>query len=1191
MTDVSVKRVGSELPTNDAADTVSGLFSTLADAMPQIVWAADIDGTSFYYNRRWYEYTGMTESDSMGFGFAIPLHLDDRDATLRRWRQSWETGAEYNTEYRVRRHDGVYRWFVGRATPIRDAQTGEARMWIGTCTDIDDTRRAFDALQESQDQFTVALRAARLGTWQYDFATQSMGVSAETREIFGIAEDGTFTVSTFSDRIHPEYVAGVLADFGRVVSRETDEFTARYPVIRSDGSVRHAQLLGRYYPGGDGGAERISGVIQDVTESQNTLNALQTSFDSLQDSQGKLALALQTARLGTWEYDYATRSFDFSPRTRELFGVTTATVPFGEWVGLLHEDDRAAVVAAATAIIEQTAPYEADDTVIRVQYRTRRSDNTIRHLLVMGARLFGTDGRAIRIAGVAQDVTEERNTLDALRESAEALRESESRFRSVVGNAPIVVFALDRNGVFTFSDGAGLGALGLHPGQVVGSSAWDVYAGDPGLLQNLRLALAGESVSWTNTVGGITFETTCTPLTDENGSPDGIIGVAFDVSDKSRAAAELASREEQYRFLFRTVASGVVYQDGDARILDANPAAERILGLSLAQMQGRDSLDPRWKAVRADSSDFPGAEHPVPEALRTGQTVRDVTMGIYHPAEDRYRWLAVTAVPLIRPGEDKPYLVYAYIEDRTEAREAEASLRESESRFRDLADNISQLAWMTDATGWIFWYNRRWFDFTGTTLDEMQGWGWQKIHHPDHVGRVTEKFADHLRRGAVWEDTFPIRGADGAYRWFLSRAIPLRDATGKIVRWFGTNTDITDSRRAEEEVRRSEQRFRSLITATAQIVWTTRANGAFPPPQPAWAAFTGQSPDAYKGAGWLDAVHEDDRAETAQGWQEAVAMHDTFMTEHRLRRADGTYRYMLVRAVPVLETGGAVREWIGVHTDISERKEAEFALSAYATRQARVAETLQRSLLNTLPSGAFPGITFSTKYEPALDEAQVGGDFFDVFALPGGKIALVVGDVTGKGLKAAEHTGQIKYALRAFLRENPDPADALSRVNRLLTDAQSLDSDGAGEENNAMAAATVAVLDPATGVLVAAGGGAEYPLVYRRGRGVCEEIGTSGLVIGAYAESFYEATGARLEVGDLFILTTDGITEARRGKREFFGNEGVASAVEKAARQADDPETVAMAIIDAARAYSASGIFRDDVCLLVVRRDAPVPSV
>jgi PAS domain S-box-containing protein len=129
------------------------------------------------------------------------------------------------------------------------------------------------------------------------------------------------------------------------------------------------------------------------------------------------------------------------------------------------------------------------------------------------------------------------------------------------------------------------------------------------------------------------------------------------------------------------------------------------------------------------------------------------------------------------------------------------ALRESEERFRTMADNIAPLAWMADASGSVFWFNRRWYEYTGTTFEEVQGWGWQKAQHPEHAGRVVDRIRRSFETGEPWEDTFPLRGQDGQYRWFLSRALPIRDAEGGIARWFGTHTDITDLVEAEERYR------------------------------------------------------------------------------------------------------------------------------------------------------------------------------------------------------------------------------------------------------------------------------------------------------------------------------------------------------------------------------------------------------
>jgi PAS domain S-box-containing protein len=157
-----------------------------------------------------------------------------------------------------------------------------------------------------------------------------------------------------------------------------------------------------------------------------------------------------------------------------------------------------------------------------------------------------------------------------------------------------------------------------------------------------------------------------------------------------------------------------------------------------------------------------------------------------------------------------------YQAERAARKAAEAS----ERQFRTMAESIPQLAWMADETGSIFWYNQRWYDFTGTTLETMQGWGWRAVHHPDFVEGVTERFWRAVQAGEPWEDTFPLRDRDGRFRRFLSRALPMRDDEGRVVRWFGTNTDV------EERLRAEEGRARALEEAQAARTAAEEANRA-----------------------------------------------------------------------------------------------------------------------------------------------------------------------------------------------------------------------------------------------------------------------------------------------------------------------------------------------------------------------------
>ena len=148
-------------------------------------------------------------------------------------------------------------------------------------------------------------------------------------------------------------------------------------------------------------------------------------------------------------------------------------------------------------------------------------------------------------------------------------------------------------------------------------------------------------------------------------------------------------------------------------------------------------------------------------------------------------------------GETEGILTLAYeVTDQVLARK---KIEESEQLFHTLANSISQLAWMANADGWIYWYNQRWYDYTGTTLEDMQGWGWQKVHHPDHIERVLSEVKKLWQTDEPYELTFPLKSKDGIYRWFLTRVYPVKNAQGKVVQWIGTNTDIDDQKKALEQ--------------------------------------------------------------------------------------------------------------------------------------------------------------------------------------------------------------------------------------------------------------------------------------------------------------------------------------------------------------------------------------------------------
>jgi PAS domain S-box-containing protein len=236
----------------------------------------------------------------------------------------------------------------------------------------------------------------------------------------------------------------------------------------------------------------------------------------------------------------------------------------------------------------------------------------------------------------------------------------------------------------------------------------------------------------------------------------------------------------------------IISKDLQGTVLSWNPAATRIFGFTEAEMVGQ-SIRRLIPDERQDEEDDILARIARGERVKSFDTIRQRKDG------------SEIAVSLtISPICDKTGRIIGaskIARDITAREEGQRALRESEMRFRMLADNISQLAWVADRTGAIGWYNKRWYDYTGVGEGETDGWGWDRVHHPDHLARVRDHFRASIDSGTEWEDTFPLRRADGQWRWFLSRAKPIRDGGEQILYWFGTNTDVTDMMEKEEQIR------------------------------------------------------------------------------------------------------------------------------------------------------------------------------------------------------------------------------------------------------------------------------------------------------------------------------------------------------------------------------------------------------
>lgn len=199
---------------------------------------------------------------------------------------------------------------------------------------------------------------------------------------------------------------------------------------------------------------------------------------------------------------------------------------------------------------------------------------------------------------------------------------------------------------------------------------------------------------------------------------------------------------------------------------------------------------------------------------RESQSPLVVDVRLRRESDSEYRWHKLRGVPILEGNSTAPRW-YSTATDIEDIRHVEESLRESELQFRTMANSIPQLAWMARPNGYFFWFNQRWYDYSATTLEEMSGWGWMKVHHPDELDRVVSRITAHFASNEPWEDTFRLRRHDGEYRWHLSRMMPVRDASGEVQLWFGTNTDISEQRAMEAALRDADRRKDEFLATLA----------------------------------------------------------------------------------------------------------------------------------------------------------------------------------------------------------------------------------------------------------------------------------------------------------------------------------------------------------------------------------------
>ncbi len=457
---------------------------------------------------------------------------------------------------------------------------------------------------------------------------------------------------------------------------------------------------------------------------------------------------------------------------------------------VLHEQTRLPVENPAVKVLRAGRVVGLGNHMVLIA-----KDGTERPIDDSAAPILDTSGSLAGVVLIFRDVTKQRR-------SENEVRASEARKAAILETALDCIITMDHEGKVVEFNPAAERTFGYSQSEVVGQELADLIvpvslrdrhrkgmahylATGEGPVLGKRLELPALRADGTEFPIELAITRIPTP------GPPLFTAYVRDISERKRLEESLRASEGRFRGLMEQAPFSVQVFAPDGSTVGVNRAWEELWGVTLDQLGGYNILTDAQLEAKGTLSYIRQAFAGEPAFIPAIRYDPNETIPNQTRHQDPVRWVAAVAYPL-KDDAGKVREVVLVHDDITARRRAEAALRESEEKLRLMADTIPQLAWMARPDGHIFWYNRRWYEYTGTTPEQMEGWGWQSVHDPEVLPKVLERWQGSIASGEPFDMVFPLMGADQHFHPFLTRVNPLRDENGRILYWFGTNTDISD---------------------------------------------------------------------------------------------------------------------------------------------------------------------------------------------------------------------------------------------------------------------------------------------------------------------------------------------------------------------------------------------------------------
>lgn len=681
---------------------------------------------------------------------------------------------------------------------------------------------------------------------------------------------------------------------------------------------------------------------------------------ALAESGWRLHPAINTVPIMVWSttpdglIDFCNQTFV------DYIGRSAGEVSEQGFSAIAHPDDAAHLQDAMQEIREIKRPR-------KIEARLRGADGRYRWFALRQSPLLDDDGRVMKWYGAGSEIEDRKCAETALAQAQAALLASERNLDLMINSLPVLVWSARPDGTADFINDRWREYAGVTSQQILDWNFLDLYHPDdvPGMLKlwEWDRANSDHHVSKGRIKGADGhyrwFYFAGRKLTDANGVVRWF-GCNVDIEDLQRAEDALRASEAALRKSEQALGQMLDTIPGMAWSTTAEGFADKFnkqlldfVGQPAEALEGTGFLS----QFHPDDVDGMFGEWQAMMAAKVGGDIE----GRSRRADGQYRWLICRCNPLLDDNGEvvRWYGVNLDIEDRKQAEAAlkasEAMLRENEHRLSLTMSTIPAMVWSAAPDGKLDSWNKAFLDYAGVKFEEIEGDHFYKLFHPDDVDDLRAVWTEIIATRHPLEVEGRVQRHDGEYRWFTFRQSPLLDEHGAVIKWYGVLVDVEDRRQAEEAakasevaLRDSEHQLQQIVSSIPGLTWASDAQGATTFWSQQYLDFAGARIEDVLGFGFVDYIHPDDRKHSMEIWAEAISLGMPGEAEVRLRRADGVYRWFLIRASPFFDEEGRLTQWFGVNVDIEDRKRAQDALWA-SEGALRESERELQQIVSSIP--------------------------------------------------------------------------------------------------------------------------------------------------------------------------------------------------------------------------------------------------